>query len=375
MHSRQLKSVSNHELVKQLERACADANALTVRIIHLLNEVEERSIYLREACSSMFDYCVRHLRMSEGVAYLRLAAARLVQKFPSLARRIERGDIHLSGLLELRKHLTAENYDELVDAVRGMSKRQIIEFLMSRERRAVQPPGPAKLRKLPKMKTANAIAPTLERELELIAEMQYRLGITLDRAERDELLFVRDLMMHRNPSGDLKNVVMDAVRKLRLELEREVLAKTSRPRSAKQVPPLAKTTGEIPRPVRRAVFERDGHRCTFTSEKGERCPATAMLQLDHIVSPLHGGTNEPSNLRVRCRAHNLLHAENVFGKKFVRDKIRTSQLESKRKSRLTSSPDMDMRQAGETKPSRIQARAHQTHAHEKARAVGDGSSD
>jgi 5-methylcytosine-specific restriction endonuclease McrA len=263
--------------------------------------------------------------MSEGAAYLRLASARLVRKFPSLARRIEAGELHLSSLVRLRHHLTTDNVDELADAVRGMSKRRVLEFLAARESRGIAPPAPTRLRKLPKMKTANAVEPTLEREIEVVADMLYRLGLTLDRSERDELLHVRDLMMHRNPSGDLKEVVMTAVRRLGVELEREIHATTARPQRSPKTPSVAKGDG-IPRPVRREVFARDGHRCTYTNKKGDRCPATARLELDHIVSPHHGGSNESDNIRVRCRAHNLWHAENVFGKKYVRDKIHLSQL-------------------------------------------------
>lgn len=325
MQTHQLKGVSDEELIAQLRRACADANAINLRIIYLLIETEERRIYLVDACSSMFEYCVKRLKMSDGAAYLRLAAARLVRSFPTLAPRIERGELHLSTLVRLRDHLTPGNVEELADAVRGMSKRRTIEFLATRERRVVAPAGPAKLRKLPKMKTANAVEPTLERELELITDMQYRLGLTLDRAERDELLHVRDLMMHRNPSGDLKAVVMAAVRDLRVRLEREIHATTARPQSSPKTPSVAKSD-RIPRHVRREVFARDGHQCTYTNKKGERCPATARLELDHIVSPHHGGSNETENIRVRCRPHNLWHAENVFGKDYVRDKIRLSQL-------------------------------------------------
>jgi hypothetical protein len=325
MQTNQLERLSDEDLIKTLQRACADANALTLRIIYLLIETEDRRIYLVDACSSMFDYCVRRLNMSEGAAYLRLAAARLVRDFPTLARRIETGELHLSTLVRLRHHLTTENVEELANEVRGMSKRRVIEYLATRDRRVIAPARPAKIRKLPKMKTANAVEPTLEREIELIAEMQYRLGLTLDRAERDELLHVRDLMMHRNPSGDLKAVVMASVRALRLQLEREIHAISTRPRRAAKAPSIAKTKG-IPRHVRREIFARDGHRCTYTNKKGNRCPATSRLELDHIVSPHHGGTHDASNLRVRCRAHNLWHAENVFGKEHVREKIRLSQL-------------------------------------------------
>ena len=209
-----------------------------------------------------------------------------------------------------------------------MSKRRVLEFLAARPPAGSVPPEPARLRKLPKMKTANAVEPTLERELELIADMQYRLGLTLDRAERDELLYVRDLMMHRNPTGDLKAVVMTAVRAIREELERQIHAQTTRP--AQKAPSVTKTQG-ISRAVRRQVFARDGHRCTYTNKKGDRCPATARLELHHIVSPHHGGSNDADNLCVRCRPHNLWHAEQDFGKEYVRRKIHSSQLKSRRK--------------------------------------------
>ncbi len=52
----------------------------------------------------------------------------------------------------------------------------------------------------------------------------------------------------------------------------------------------------------RAVFERDGERCTFTDAAGNRCPATTWLELDHVIPGARGGTSEAGNLRVRCRA-------------------------------------------------------------------------
>jgi hypothetical protein len=78
----------------------------------------------------------------------------------------------------------------------------------------------------------------------------------------------------------------------------------------------------VSRATRRTVFERDGERCTFTDAEGHRCPATTWLELDHVTPRARGGTDAPENLRVRCRAHNLLYAEQVFGKDHVARKIR-----------------------------------------------------
>ena len=79
--------------------------------------------------------------------------------------------------------------------------------------------------------------------------------------------------------------------------------------TAKPKPP----TRHIPRTTRKAVFDRDGHRCTYVAADGTRCTATHDLQVDHVQPFALGGTNEPDNLRVLCGAHNRRRAEETFG--------------------------------------------------------------
>jgi hypothetical protein len=147
----------------------------------------------------------------------------------------------------------------------------------------------------------------------------------------------RDLMRHRNPSGDLA-VVLDAAMDLLLaKLEKERLGKVKAPRAPAK-PRAGSGAGAgagshrgsaIPAGVRRAVFERDGEQCTFIDEAGERCPQRGHLELDHIEARALGGTNAASNLRVRCRAHNRLAAEEVFGKAHDAERIDFRQRKSR----------------------------------------------
>ena len=96
------------------------------------------------------------------------------------------------------------------------------------------------------------------------------------------------------------------------------LGMTSRPRESSQT----SEPGSVSRATRRAVLQRDGERCTFTDAGGRRCSATTWLELDHVAPRALGGAGELGNLRVRCRAHNLHHAEETFGKEHVACKIR-----------------------------------------------------
>jgi len=66
-------------------------------------------------------------------------------------------------------------------------------------------------------------------------------------------------------------------------------------------------------PTRRAVLERDGLRCAWIGPDGTRCESRAWLEHDHIVPRGLGGDDEPSNVRICCRAHNRLAAEQAYG--------------------------------------------------------------
>jgi hypothetical protein len=120
-----LTHLSDEALVASLASVCADERRLLARLIQHLVEVEDRRLHLKAACSSMFDFCVRRLGMSEGGAFRRLNAARLVRRFPGMVNAIERGELHLSSLVLLRDHLTEANVEALVAATRGKSKREV----------------------------------------------------------------------------------------------------------------------------------------------------------------------------------------------------------------------------------------------------------
>src|SRR5688572_23458296 len=124
-----LACLSDEEVVSNLSSICAAGRRLTARLLVHLGEVEARRLDLKAACSSMFDFCTRRLGMSEGEAHRRLTAARLVRKFPSLLGSLERGEIHLSALSLLSKHMTAQNFASLVEAARGKTKLEVQEIV------------------------------------------------------------------------------------------------------------------------------------------------------------------------------------------------------------------------------------------------------
>ena len=72
--------------------------------------------------------------------------------------------------------------------------------------------------------------------------------------------------------------------------------------------------------MRRAVFERDGNRCTYLDANGTRCAETHRLEFHHLKPFALGGDHRPSNLTLRCTAHNALAAEEDFGRELVAER-------------------------------------------------------
>jgi hypothetical protein len=267
----------------------------------------------------MSEYCRKKLGMSDAAASRRTTAARLVRRFPSLLGAIERGELHLSNLDLLRGHLTEANVDELVAAVSGRSTREVQEILA---RRAPKPDVPEAVRLIATptelafapATPPSALPPPPRPRVTPLSEERYAMQLTVGREVVEKLERARDLMMHANPRGDLAVVVERALDALLAKLEKQRLAKTDRSQ-AKKRPCKA---GRVAAAVRGEVFARDGNQCTYVDEMtGERCAACQWLELDHIVPRARGGTDDAPNLRVRCRAHNGLWAEQCFGKEHV----------------------------------------------------------
>ncbi|MBN9161016.1 MAG: hypothetical protein BGO98_11485 [Myxococcales bacterium 68-20] len=452
-----LGDLSDEDLLARLRGHVGKGNVWCAQLIAYLVEVEERRLDRIHACSSLWDFCTRKLGMSESEAHRRIAAARAVRRFPQVLGYIERGVIHLCALYALRKHLTSVNVDELLREASGKSTREVEKMVAARFPRpdvpacvelvaaqaplspispvSVATPSPVSVAmrsdSVPawSLSLAAPPAPGPRQRIEPLSATRYRIELTVSATTKETIDRIKDLMRHRNPSGDLETILDASLALLLAQLEKERLGKTPHPRGRRRKPaeatnacssststhvlsttrdptapvdvgataddPVAHVRSEVtmraphgrarvgtaagdpvahvrsesktqdpgahvhadtvsgnqgvsvaapanaepktaepamstpatkaarkdsryvPRELRREVFERDGKQCTYVGPDGDRCPARGYLELDHIRPKAHRGTETAANLRVRCRAHNALYAEQVFGRAHV----------------------------------------------------------
>jgi histidinol-phosphate/aromatic aminotransferase/cobyric acid decarboxylase-like protein len=137
---------SNEVLLSQLDRIMSSGRRLTAELVAHLGEVEERRLHLEAAYSSMFDYCLRRLGLSEDEAYRRIEVARLARRFPALFPLLASGELSLTVAALLKPHLCVENHTHLIEAVKGKTATRAREALAAL---FPKPDVPDVVRKLP----------------------------------------------------------------------------------------------------------------------------------------------------------------------------------------------------------------------------------
>jgi 5-methylcytosine-specific restriction endonuclease McrA len=349
--------LSDGELLNATRLLVGRSNQLLAALLGHLAEVEARGLHRNRACSSLYTYCIYELRFSEDEAFRRVAASRLVRRFPALLDAVASGELHLTGLLMLGPHLTAENLTEVLARAKHRTKKEIAGLVRRLDPlpdvpARIEPLGPAPAR-VPEPATWSRFVESLCPVRELTAgdrprdwteptedavveaepppelpaparldPQRYRVQFTANDEYVKLVEEAQSLLSHEHSGGriPLDELQLRAMRSLVAELSRKKRAATARPRKAKASTPAAAKRSEhprqrdrhIPSSIRRAVYERDQNRCTFI-DSGQRCRETHCLELHHLKAFARGGEHSLANLALHCRPHNALAAEQDFG--------------------------------------------------------------
>jgi hypothetical protein len=83
---RPLESLSDDALLAGLTDVLRQSRRVESSFIAHIAEVDARRLFARNACPSMFVYCLNVLHLSEGETNLRIAVARAAREHPDLLR-------------------------------------------------------------------------------------------------------------------------------------------------------------------------------------------------------------------------------------------------------------------------------------------------
>jgi hypothetical protein len=336
--------LSNEKLIERLLHRVAIERGCNADVIEDLAEVDARRLYLAAGCSSLSAYCIEVLGYSEPEAYPRVAVARLAQRLPQALRMLRDGSASLSTLRLLEPHLRGERAAERLAMAAGLTVKRIDELIVTWVPKPDVPTtvkvvaAPESLGLLQRMEAPAgdtlAAEPTQLSPEELatlppptptptplpkpLSPGKRAITFTLDEEEYIALMRLRDLDRHSTPDGDIKKIIVRAVRERLAKVEARKFGKLKREKPRGEThdagwsdanrggaEPHAITSRRAPSQAqRREVVARDGERCCYTSPDGRRCSSTAWLELDHTDGWALTHETRADRLRLLCRAHN-----------------------------------------------------------------------
>lgn len=269
----------------------------------------------------------------------RMIAARAAALHPEIYSFLRDGQLNLSAVARLAPFLTAANRTEILSRAAGRKRAALDEMLG--ELRATQArgreippevgdgappefvlpfagsPGDA-----PATERAGGEPPNPDRAVissssggcrvdnPSSAERPVRLSFSADEGLRRDLARARRLLEQRCPSGRLEDMVAYLLRDFLRRCDPD--ARTPSP----ERPRRERETRRVPRWVKDRVWTRDGGRCAYAASDGRRCTARKGLEYDHLRAWARGGSSDdPANIRLLCRAHNLFLARRDFAER------------------------------------------------------------
>ena len=328
-----ITQLSDRELVRETESLRAKEKRLLHKLLGHFGEVDSRKLYRDEGYSSMYAYLRDALGYSEGGAYRRIAVARLVKRYPEVYSALEAGELTLSTASGLAKCSEDESFLSLLERAKGMTSEEVSQLVAKpkvvkrKETVRVVRAVPPKRAVEPSAESSLLIEGELEEstsKMEVMEELGYSVNIHVDGEFMRLYREVKALAGGRSMKDVFGKVLKDYVKRnspKEKQKRRSASAKATANTESRKVRMIkassSKQTRHIPAPVKDEVFLRDNHQCTFKSDTGNRCCATEHLEVDHIVPFARGGSHDPENLRLLCRAHNQLEAERVFGREAI----------------------------------------------------------
>ena len=251
MKSYSLSLLADLELLRDLAASVAQDRCTTAMMLAQIAEVDTRRLYAPAACESMFEYCVRELRMSEDTAAKRIRAARTAGRFPAIFAALADGRLNLSGVLLLAAHLTDENAADLLGAAAHRTNAQIERLLAERFPQPdiatlITPVAPTSAKCLPAVRPVGMttseqaagpiamVTPTpapVPSRLTPLAPETYALQTTLRKETYEKLQRLCALLGHAVPTGDMDAVLGRAFDLAIAAIERQKFGVGSRTRA------------------------------------------------------------------------------------------------------------------------------------------------
>jgi len=282
------------EVVAKFKQAEAD-------LISILQEIEDHRVFMKLGYTSLFNYCVQALGLSESVTSNFVTVARKARHAPVLQAAILNGTLSVSKARKITSVLTLENQDEWVEKAKQMTTRKLEQEVARVATREAMP-----------------------ERLRFVSEDRLELQLGISKATEEKLRRVQDLESQRTARSVSLEETLETLLEVYLD-SKDPMERARRVMKRRSAEPdndaYASVTGHTKQPkpsenrklvtaiVRHQVHLRDEGQCTHLNAHGERCENRRWIDAHHVRPRSLGGANTPENLILLCSAHHRMEHE------------------------------------------------------------------
>jgi len=259
-------------------------------VISVLQAVDGKRVFVKKGFSSITDYAIRVMGMSESTAAQFVYVSRKAVNIPEIKVAIDKGKLTVSQARRISSVITQENKEVLIHQACTLSQRAL-----EREVATINPKFavPERIKAISSDRDSyqgswsKEVTHKLRRLQNLLSQKNNKL-CDFEQA----MLFSLDVALEK----------IDPVKKA----QRSVIRKEKPKRLAsRQVPEQAGPA--IPACVQHGVNLRDDRQCTHKDASGRRCSNNKFLHLHHVVPQSHGGKHTVDNIVTLCGMHHRAH--------------------------------------------------------------------
>jgi glutaredoxin len=278
--------------------------SLEHKLIDILQKIDDCKLYLKMGYSSLFQYCVSALSLSESQSFYFTTVARKAKEVPELKKAIESGEINLSKARRIVPVINKENKDIWIEKAKSLPQREL-EFHVAAE-------NPKIIKEKIKPIAIDRVSLQLSISKELNAKLEEIKNILSQKKSthvtlEEILLEMAELFLEKHSPA----------RKAERALNKNIQAPSSGINSASKVCQPVKNTNSnlrvpIPAQIKHVVTFRDKNQCTYQDRNQQRCQNSRWLHMHHVKPVSMGGQNTANNLTTLCSAHHkFLHQNNI----------------------------------------------------------------
>lgn len=263
-----LNHVTDKSLLNDMSFLAFQEREILVKVLWHLKEIDRRKLYCEMKCGSLYEYCVKVLKYSEGQAFRRVSACRMLTDLPELTTQLETGEVNLTQMNLAKQFFDQENMQD-----KGEKKKvfQKIKGKTTRESEKI----------LNELRTE---------------KIQKKINLQLNEETIVALKKIQGLKAHSCPDMD----------SLLLKMCQEVGKIWVPTKSQRNVAPVKGLTRYVAVQVKAEVWKKGQGKC-------KNCGSTYALEVDHVIPFAKGGKTRSENLQLLCRACNQRRGFVMFG--------------------------------------------------------------